>query len=1201
MSLRGSLKRSGSVAASRALVSSTTFIASVPGGRRGILRAVDELSRTFVPRVEWLIEGGHPRRRPSGEKLANVLIDSTPGGALSLAEIATKEGSATPKLIERLATRCEESGDLDAAVELRRRAVDLDPGAAHRHSALARTCSSLAKRASADGDSEVAARLLGEAVSSARRALELVPGNSYLQGQLGRLLVKTGQHQEGIELLAISATRKPSGEGLRQLAEAYRIPEVADHSKAFRAFERSLARNPKDRRALLGLIETGPLATADWGRIWRNARRVEQGKKRSPYRNSRLKELLDRLFMGRPGLKTTEAVVRELSNFAVNGRILHPAIQRLVEIRLQSIGGVEQAYRLIAVIAETRGEKMLQSPIQDTRTLRRVVVALATVHNIDQASLITDPQHWRNHEPAVQREVQKLHAEVELLKGHRGPYIKYARQLREETPNVADELMGRLVKGKRVALVGSQETDEQLGSLINEYDVVLRVGAPEEVLSGANTASGNRVDIAYLTSGVEASLNELEQTRAVLGLRVVVDGTGRAGNANGLPEWLRPARPQLSIHPQGRPGGLVAAVYDLLQFKPEEICLFRTDFHLDDFSKGFQEAGKPAAPGTPLNQLVVQADLKFDFTLFKVLQDIGVLTGQGRAEEVLNNSVEEYLRALDQSAQAAIEIKATDGSSAREVEPRQAQEHLDKARALLRVYGDGVVADPVLGLSNGQVRIHEEEALNELHQALEYAPGDPVLLREIGNLLLEKGGTDEGLTYFEAAVAKRPSGPWFRELADAYRRPHVARFEKALVAYERAFQRNAKDNKSLAGIINIGVRGTLDWPRLWRSARLLELRDDQSPYQDEGLQDLLDRVFRPQPDSETIQAALERLDALEVRGQELHPSVQGFLATRLQFMGHLGHGYDLRAKLAERRTATTARDERSLRQLLKALIYLDDYEQAAALSEPRFWPVTDPVNKRKHEKIHAEAHLMLGDAEKYLEYSQNARELTPLPADAKFEELMRGKRVAIVGPVDAGDQMGRIIDGYDVIVRPRFNPEFVAQHPESMGSRTDVAYINGQDIRDDIPLMQEAVDRGELQMAVARPLSYSLHHHQNLPWLRFYRQDFGLHFHGFALGLQRFAYDVLQFAPAEIGIFNTDMYTGNDAFASGYRDDKDIGFQPGSIMNDLIVNHDLKFDFKYMKSLEATSILKTYGKAAEVMALTPEEYVHAMEAGGALK
>lgn len=81
--------------------------------------------------------------------------------------------------------------------------------------------------------------------------------------------------------------------------------------------------------------------------------------------------------------------------------------------------------------------------------------------------------------------------------------------------------------------------------------------------------------------------------------------------------------------------------------------------------------------------------------------------------------------------------------------------------------------------------------------------------------------------------------------------------------------------------------------------------------------------------------------------------------------------------------------------------------------------------------------------------------------------------------------MGRIIDGYDVIVRPRFNPEFAAQHPESMGSRTDVAYINGQDIRDDIPLMQEAVDRGELQMAVARPLSYSLHHHQNLPWLRF--------------------------------------------------------------------------------------------------------------------
>lgn len=580
---------------------------------------------------------------------------------------------------------------------------------------------------------------------------------------------------------------------------------------------------------------------------------------------------------------------------------------------------------------------------------------------------------------------------------------------------------------------------------------------------------------------------------------------------------------------------MLTATYDLLQFKPEEICLFHTDFHLDDFAQGFQDPGEPAAPGTRLNALLVQSDLRFDFVLFKVLQEIGALTGQGRAGEVLNNSVEEYMRALDKAAKAGRQGKTTSGNGAREVEPRWAQEHLDKARALLRDSEDGVVADPVLGLTWGQVRIHEEESLNELHRALEYAPGDPVLLREIGNLMLEKGEADEGLTYFEAAVAKRPTGPWFRELADAYRRPHIARFEKALFAYERAFQRNSKDNKSLAGIINIGVRGTLDWPRLWRSARLLELRNEQSPYQNEDFQDLLDRVFRPRPSGDTFEAALERLDALEVRGQELHQSVQGFLATRLQFMGHLSHGYGLRAKIAERRTVITAKDEGSLRKLLKALIYLDDYEQAAALSEPRFWPVNDPVNKRKHEKIHADAHLMLGDADRYLDYSREARELTPLPADAMFEELVRGKRVAIVGPVDAGDQMGHVIDEYDVIVRPRFNPEFVKQHPASMGSRTDIVYINGQDIEEGIPLMQEAVNRGELQVAVARPLSYRLHHHRELPWMRFYRQDFGLHFHGFSLGLQRFAYDVLQFAPAEIGIFNTDMYTGNDAFASGYR------------------------------------------------------------------
>lgn len=1203
---QAALKRSRRTAIRAAFTVSSKAVSVFPGGNSRLANLFAESVRTEPSEAEVALTGKTAPGTTGPGRKARIFFRNYPGAGEVLLRSAESGGVEEPAVLEQLAAHCSRQGEHELSVSLRRRALRVEEKKAHRHLALAWSLAELDEQ-NQEGDPllgpgrHASSAYAGEALKEFRRTLELAPGSALALHELGTHLVKMGRSKEGIAQLEAAVAKEPHASWLCDLGDAYSAPAVARHSRAFSAYERALQSAPEDRRSLQGMLLSGPPGTRDWSRIWKGARQLERPKS-SPYSNPRLKEFIDTLFTSDIGEKKAQALLQGLREMAVGGRHLHPSTQHLVATRLQVLGYISDGFALYAGLADQRVQQMLNGSSESISRLQSAMQAVVYQGDYDQATLLSDPQLWEDRGADVQRQAAKLHADAELLKGNLGPYIKASRAARSDAGLAQDSRMSSLVRGRKVALVGSAVPQEELGQLIDSYDVVVRVGYDQEEVAQNQAALGRRTDILYCSpEELRRSSKSLAADVERGNLSLVVAPARGLTASQRESEWLRPADREFSLQFHGEPLALQRAVYDLLQFKPAEICLLNTDLFLSSFAEGYRERREPAAPGTLLNTLLIQRDLKFGFTFLKTLWTAGKIVASGRAREVLALSPDEFVQALESEVAAGKAERAGQrGGPKHEVEPREAQVHLNRARDLLKLRTEGIITDPVLGLARGDMPSHEDKALEELHKALTFAPGDPVLLFEVGRLLFEKGEVDEGIAHLEAAVAKNPRGVWFRELGAAYRRPHVAQFEKALSAYERAFRKNQKDTRALSGILNIGVRGTLDWPRLWQSARQLELKDSSSPYHDAEFQAVLDGLFDQAADAQDVEAALRVISSSEVRGQELHSAVLGFVATRIQFMGHLGAGYELRAKLAQKRSALAAKDVNGLRQLMRALVYLDDYEQATLLSQPRFWPQEDLVLRQKHEKIHAEAQLMLGQAEPYIAYSEKVREAYPLPVDQTMESMIRGKRVAIVGPVDTGDRLGSLIDEFDVIVRPRFAPDFVAQHTESMGSRTDIVYINGQDIEKDIPPMGEAVGRGELRLAVARPLSYHQHQGRELSWLRFYRQDFGLHFHGFALGVQRFAYDILQFAPAEIGIFNTDMYTGTDAFAAGYRDAKDIGFGPGSIMNDLIVNHDLLFDFKYMKSLESTGLLKTYGKAAEVLRMTPEEYVHALETGGAL-
>ncbi|GAA4915372.1 hypothetical protein GCM10025790_08030 [Nesterenkonia rhizosphaerae] len=543
---------------------------------------------------------------------------------------------------------------------------------------------------------------------------------------------------------------------------------------------------------------------------------------------------------------------------------------------------------------------------------------------------------------------------------------------------------------------------------------------------------------------------------------------------------------------------------------------------------------------------------------------------------------------------------------AAELEPHNPIRHLALGRALQRASSTGLQRDPIAGLTTGP-QPRTEEARAALTRAAELAPKNPAILHELGRLEFDHGDLHKGLALLEAAVEQRPNAAWHIDVAKRFRKPHVLQLEKALEHYEKALQLDPRHDQTLRHIITIGCRAVSDWPRLWRSAELYENHRSRATRERrrEAMDQLAVLFEGADLDASQAAAAVRVLDQAEAAGSRLSWPTTALVSYRLQFAGHLDEGFKLRRRLAERSLAwlgTTSGGHIGHRQkVLAALIYLDRRAEAQKLIDPLPWEPQTDLARQQLEKLAADVHLTRGDLQPYRDYSRRQRLRVPLPVDDTMESLVRGRRVAIVGPVDTGDTLGHLIDDYDVVVRPRFAPDFVAQHPASQGSRTDIVYINGQDIDPLLPRLSAAIQEGSLQLAVARPISLQQHLTRQLPWLRFYRQDFSLNFHGGPLGVQRFIYDLLQFEPAEIAVFNSDMYTGLDPFASGYRDAKDTSFGPGSIMNDLIVLHDLLFDFRYLNWLRSTGVVTLHGRTAEVGAMTEEQYIRAIETGGALR
>lgn len=559
-----------------------------------------------------------------------------------------------------------------------------------------------------------------------------------------------------------------------------------------------------------------------------------------------------------------------------------------------------------------------------------------------------------------------------------------------------------------------------------------------------------------------------------------------------------------------------------------------------------------------------------------------------------------YLKIRDYSTALTLRTRAAT------VDPENPLRWVALARSHQRSTHRAIMHDPVAGLIPGP-QADTEAARTALAQAQALAPENPYVLHERGQLEFAHGDSELGLQLLEQAATTAPTAQRWIHLAAAYRKPHVADLDRSLDAYENALQLKPTSPTALRGVIIMGCRADQDWPRLWANAALFEnsRRGASSRAARQRLLNDLRPLFTLEPHRAEVSAAVVALQIAHVKGIRLSWPTTALIVYRLQFAQRMKEAFTQRRKLAERSLAwlgtSSAGHSRHRQKVLSALVYLERTDRAQELIDPLPWSPRDITEAHRLEKMAADVHLIQGRSEPLVRYAQARAADTPLHGEDRMAQLITGKRIAVVGPADTGDRFGRLIDNHDIIIRPRLMTSFDPDQAERLGTRTDIAYFSGRDLgplRDDA---EAAVAAGELHMVVGRGLSRDAFTGTMPEWLRFYRHDFSLGFHGPPMGIGRILYDVLQFNPAEVGLFNIDFFSGQTAFSKGYREAKDQAMGPYSIVNEIVLAHDLVFEHRLTRAMARTGVLTAHGVAADVLGLSEAAYIQRLETSPAVQ
>lgn len=205
--------------------------------------------------------------------------------------------------------------------------------------------------------------------------------------------------------------------------------------------------------------------------------------------------------------------------------------------------------------------------------------------------------------------------------------------------------------------------------------------------------------------------------------------------------------------------------------------------------------------------------------------------------------------------------------------------------------------------------------------------------------------------------------------------------------------------------------------------------------------------------------------------------------------------------------------------------------------------------------------------------------------DEAFRSLIRGKRVAVVAPAASELMQGEEIDGFDVVIRTNFRShETIAKHAGHIGTRTNVAYYNGN---------FEPENRSEIVESLrAKPLEFvclrfddaeAAEAYSGVANLRISHMS-NVYFRMNSYAIPKIIHDLLYFEPSQIKIFNADFFLGKRPHYEGY-----LSYDIQIVTS--FMGHDILRNFRLMKAWHDLGMVDADEALSDILKLDEKEVV----------
>jgi len=219
-------------------------------------------------------------------------------------------------------------------------------------------------------------------------------------------------------------------------------------------------------------------------------------------------------------------------------------------------------------------------------------------------------------------------------------------------------------------------------------------------------------------------------------------------------------------------------------------------------------------------------------------------------------------------------------------------------------------------------------------------------------------------------------------------------------------------------------------------------------------------------------------------------------------------------------------------------------------------------------------------------------------ADKRFADYIVGKRVAVVGPAPSFIPNGAEIDEFEIVVRVNYLKTIPSERWSDIGSKTDISYYGNVFTKQIDSKINDFVFSENLRFLVFKskiPGSLFQSVAQNSDNLRYFQSPKMLFFNGSPMMIQNILFDLLLHKPGAIKLFNTTFYLGANTHFDGYHNlwtyPKNDSFK--DIQG--FAHHDIVSNFMFIKTLFENKQIEADEACKEVLQLSKEEFVKALE------